>query len=159
MSSPEDRLPVVEQLTRAILATLQGVRTDLGYQQTLTIQRDDQTGQTPPNDLVGFLWQGEANPIDYETSDLNFIDWAQEYVLLVGVYESTATDYPAQARRNFIVADVHKALMLNRQEGGLCLETTLGDVLPLYDNGAQVGVAITFTCHYVHRIDDPYSRS
>lgn len=145
---------ILEQIAQNVYATIQGVTTTNGYNQTLSVAREARINTISP--LKAIIYQDD--PVaDVEAESNNVQAWIQGFWVLVNIAPSDESASVA-AVTNPIVADLHKALMQDPQRSGLANDTIIEPSIHLTDsNGALEGIWFIFSVKYRTRRGDPFT--
>lgn len=161
--------PICELITQDVLAAVARVTVGNGYHFTLTVQRWqrppvapgafvcvlDEAGDTEPGPRPPFTSGMGPGDAPYKTQE-----WMRRYNVLVYVFDSDLEPTaPYDQFVNVLRADVEKAVLSDRQRGGLAIDTFPRGDGAFADANDVGGVAVMFDVLYRTDEADPYTQA
>lgn len=138
--------PLREKIRKDVKSTLQTITVANGYEQDLEVV----AGQTSADavakrDGLCELWQDSPQDLE-ESSPVQKRDELLEFVVAVYAGKDGSTD--VDERLNFMIADVRKAIMEDRNRNGLAINTTVRSPIQFeHESGALFGAIIPVQVH------------
>lgn len=148
--------PIIEIIRRNLIETLEGVRQDAGYFNSLRIRTGVPTDEGLENMLCVLRYGGDA---DAEEPPVNQDEFLHTFNLDVYVIDSEHGEVDADERIALAISDIRRAVLADLTRGGYARNTTLGDRVPIEDDRRIVsGVRIPITVQYRTLMNDPLNQ-
>ena len=149
--------PIIEQIAANLLSTIEGITTANGYNYTLTGTRPIIDGyySDAPYDLTFQLTQGQEELLDGAYGTQEYI---QPFLVVIIAMNTESDTIPIDKKRNRVLADLRKAVMVDHTRGGLAIDTKWGQSSSFMNDDDFVfeGVAAEIRVHYRTEHNDPY---
>ena len=149
--------PIIEQIAADLLETINGITTANGYQYTLTGSRPVIDGYyaEAPKDMTFQLVQGQEELLQ-GTSQLQ--EFVQPFTVIVITMNLETDTIPIDKKRNRVLADIRKAVMVDHTRGGLAIDTEWGQSSSFVNNDDFVfeGISAEIRVHYRTNYSNPY---
>jgi hypothetical protein len=151
-------LPVSELIALNILATVEGVQESSGYNYNITAQRHSRSGDKESH-LNAIIVQEDAREVT-EPKVYNTKEWIQPYNIGVFIMPPEDDPTPIDTYVNLIIADVQKALMVDRYRDQNALDTQVRAAHIVSEKGLEYEIAVVVV-EVTYRINelDPYQRA
>lgn len=149
--------PIVEQIAANLMAAIKSVTVANGYHYTLTGSRPIVDGyyDEAPADLTFQMTQGQEDLMEGAYGTQEFI---QPFLVVIIAMNLQSDTVPIDTKRNRILADVRRAVMIDHTRGGLAIDTMWGPSTSFMNDDDFVfeGVAADIRVHYRTQHNDPY---
>ncbi len=149
-------VPILEKIAVNLLAAINEITTDNGWNQTLTAKRpkrinlDDEITE----DLTAIIQQ--ENPVKGQETN-STIEWHQPFAIQTIVIDSDAATTPIDTRLNTIRADVEKKVGEDITRGGYARDQRIMDPV-IFDGPKFTGIAVNIVVIYRTLYGDPYTQ-
>lgn len=156
-------IPLIEQIGQAVLAVLEGITTDNGYQITFTdVLRPPRIGVESLQNMLAVLSQDvweEDEPSGVMNGAQSVVRRRVPFALEVVLRPSDLDATPIDTLRNLVLSETEKALTVDRSLGGLGYLEMLppGGFLADAEGAKFPIVVINFRVAYRHLHNDPYT--
>ncbi len=152
-------VPVIESIAANLLATLNGVTTGNGYEQTIVIKRPSRVTydtEASGDDLEGLLVQGTREPLEHA---FTVYTWRQPFLIIVYALNDDRSATTIDTRLNQITADMEKALRADITRGAYAYMTNIGEPeFLIAADGSVSATMLPITVDYRVLNTDPYTK-
>ena len=152
-------LPIIEDIAANILTTVNGVKTGVGYNQTVVVKRPsrvDYDSEAAADDLEGLVYQTSRERL---TGEMNSYTWRQSFDIVVFALNDDGSAVTIDTRLNQIAEDISKALRVDVRRNSTALYTDIEAVeFIVADDGSISAVRLTITVDYRVLKSDPYTQ-
>jgi hypothetical protein len=148
--------PIVEQIATNILALIQSITTDNGYNYTLSAVRPTKAGQSIYH-LSTVIEQADPEEMGDNEKPNFTLEWHLPFRVFVVVQPEESDTTPLDTYCNLIRSDIEKASQIDYTRGGLAIDTRIRSPrFYQHPNLAYWLCEVTLEVDYRTKLVDPY---
>ncbi len=148
--------PIVEQLAVLLVARLESVTIDNGYQADITaVKRPTRYGNFDFEEGVCAVEEGDRVPLETEAQSTD--EWSQTFMITVAHYPDDTSTTPIDTALNLKGADIEKALHSDRQFSGLATNSRITAIASSQTSTGMPSITIFFDIEYRTQDGDPFT--